>query len=69
MEDLIKELLAREGMTQKEFCDRVGVTKQHFKEIAACTWLNKLEKIAKALEMEPLKLLTLYYKKKTKKVS
>lgn len=64
MEEFITDLLTQKGLTKVEFCKRYGTSKQHFKEIAACTWLNKLDKIAEALDMEPLKLLTLYYKSK-----
>ena len=70
MEEFITDLLTQKGLTKTEFCKRYGTDKQHFKEVAACTWLKKLEKIAKALDMEPLTFLSLYYKedkKKTKK--
>ena len=64
MEEFITDLLTQKGLTKTEFCRRYGTDKQHFKEVAKCTWLQKLEKIATALDMEPLKLLTLYYKGK-----
>ena len=67
MEEFITDLLKQKELTKTEFCRRYGTDKQHFKEVAKCIWLQKLEKIAKALDMEPPTFLSLYYKDKKKK--
>ncbi len=66
MEQLIAQILEEKKRTKADFCARMGVKKQNYVKTTHIESLQRIDKLAAALEMSPKELMCRYYDSREK---